>query len=81
MSGEKESKRFISAYDLQDVDLINAPHHGGYYSNLKKLYEETDPDCVLIGVGSNGYSLPSRKHWICWIRWILHIFGRTRPVV
>ncbi len=37
--------------DIEDVDILKAPHHGSYTENLPDLIEATSPEMVLISGG------------------------------
>ncbi len=46
-------------YDLPDVDLLIAGHHGSKYSTSESLLRTVTPETAIISVGSNSYGHPS----------------------
>ena len=45
-------------YDLPDIELLVAGHHGSKYSTSTELLDECRPDTVFISVGYNSYGHP-----------------------
>ena len=56
VSGEQ---RLLSQYDLPDLELFVAGHHGSRYSTGEDLLKALTPETVLISVGYNSYGHPS----------------------
>ena len=48
-------------YELPDIELLVAGHHGSKTSTCVQLLEETKPDLAVISVGYNNYGHPSRE--------------------
>ncbi len=46
-------------YVLSPVDIIKMPHHGSYYKALENFTAACSPECCIISVGKNSYSLPN----------------------
>lgn len=58
-SGEKE---LLYNYDLPDVDIFIAGHHGSRYSTSQEFLQEIRPETVIISVGANNsYGHPSQE--------------------
>ena len=52
-------KRLLSQYDLPDLELFVAGHHGSKYATGEDLLEALEPETVLISVGYNTYGHPA----------------------
>lgn len=52
-------KKLIEAYDLPDVEVLLAGHHGAKGSTSGELLEAVTPETVIISVGSNSYGHPA----------------------
>ena len=48
-----------SKYDLPDVEVFVAGHHGSKYSTSNDLLDAVKPETVCISVGSNSYGHPA----------------------
>lgn len=48
-------------YDLPDIELLVAGHHGSKYSTGTELLDECRPDTVFISVGYNSYGHPDES--------------------
>ena len=48
-------------YDLPDLEVLVAGHHGSKYSTSARLLRQTSPELVLISVGENSYGHPSQE--------------------
>ncbi len=58
-AGEKE---LLYNYDLPDVDILIAGHHGSRYSTSQELLRSIRPETVIISVGANNsYGHPSQE--------------------
>lgn len=58
-AGEKE---LLYNYDLPDVDILIAGHHGSKYSTSQELLRAIRPETVIISVGANNsYGHPSQE--------------------
>lgn len=60
-AGEETEQLFISFYEVGDIDLLVAGHHGSSYSSCTHLLEETTPETAVISVGLNSYGHPSQE--------------------
>ncbi|MDR2502051.1 MAG: ComEC/Rec2 family competence protein, partial [Oscillospiraceae bacterium] len=49
------------SYDLPDVEVLIAGHHGSKYSSTEAFLSATRPETALISVGENNYGHPSRE--------------------
>lgn len=58
---EREGEeRLLQSFDLPDVEVLVAGHHGSDTSNTRPLLEAVTPDLALISVGANNkYGHPS----------------------
>jgi len=64
VTGDVDSKTesvLVSAYDLPQVELLLAGHHGSRYSTGYDLLDETNPEYVFISVGYNSYGHPTQE--------------------
>ena len=59
MSIESEY-RLLEKYDLPDLEVLVAGHHGSKYSTSEALLQTTQPETVLISVGKNSYGHPTQ---------------------
>ncbi len=50
-----------SRYDLPDIDLLIAGHHGSKYSTSEALLEAVTPETAIISVGNNFYGHPTQE--------------------
>ena len=51
--------RLLAAYDLPDIEVLAAGHHGSKTSASKALLEVLTPETACISVGSNRYGHPA----------------------
>lgn len=56
VEGEEE---LLGDYDLPDLELFVAGHHGSKYATGRALLTELTPETVLISVGYNSYGHPA----------------------
>lgn len=66
---QKEEMRLLTTYDLPDLEVLVAGHHGSAYATGRVLLEQLLPETVLISVGENSYGHPAsetllRLHWL-----------------
>ena len=54
-------KRLLAAYDLPDVEVLAAGHHGSKNATSKLLLDTLRPETVCISVGSNSYGHPAEE--------------------
>ena len=54
-----EEKRLLSRYDIPDLELFVAGHHGSKSATGEELLETLTPETVLISVGYNSYGHPA----------------------
>lgn len=53
--------RLVAEYDLPDLDILVAGHHGSKYATSAVLLRNTTPEVVLISVGENSYGHPTQE--------------------
>lgn len=58
MSGERY---LLHTYDLPDLEVLVAGHHGSRYSTAPDFLSATMPDAVIISVGENSYGHPAAE--------------------
>lgn len=51
----------LAAYDLPELDILVAGHHGSKYSTSEELLEALTPERSVISVGSNSYGHPAEE--------------------
>ena len=51
-------RRLLETYELPDIELLMAGHHGSKYSTSDDLLQVLQPETVCISVGSNSYGHP-----------------------
>ena len=49
----------LSAYDLPEIEVLIAGHHGSKYSTSQALLDAVTPEIAVISVGSNSYGHPT----------------------
>ena len=54
-----EEHLLLKAYDIPDVDILIAGHHGSKYSTSEELLATVKPEIVIISVGKNSYGHPA----------------------
>lgn len=54
-------RALLAAYDLPEVEVLAAGHHGSRYATSEELLEALGPETVCISVGSNSYGHPSEE--------------------
>lgn len=54
-------KRLLAAYDLPNIELLAAGHHGSKNSTSEALLSALRPETVCISVGSNSYGHPAEE--------------------
>jgi len=52
-------RRLLETYELPDIELLVAGHHGSKYSTSEDLLQALRPETVCISVGSNSYGHPA----------------------
>ena len=52
-------RQLLNRYDLPDVEVLVAGHHGSKYSTSEDLLCALQPETVCISVGSNRYGHPA----------------------
>lgn len=52
-------RKFLEAYDLPDIEVLVAGHHGSRYSTSNDLLDALTPETACISVGSNSYGHPA----------------------
>ena len=52
-------KKLIETYELPELDVLMAGHHGSKNSTSKELLDAVTPGTVIISVGSNSYGHPA----------------------
>ena len=58
MDGATEC-RLLEIYDLPDIEVLVAGHHGSKYSTSDDLLDALAPETACISVGSNSYGHPA----------------------
>ena len=58
MDGATECK-LLETYDLPDIEVLVAGHHGSKYSTSNDLLDALAPETACISVGSNSYGHPA----------------------
>lgn len=53
--------RLVAEYDLPDLEILVAGHHGSKYATSALLLRNTTPEVVLISVGENSYGHPTQE--------------------
>ncbi len=54
-------RKLLAAYDLPDLEILTAGHHGSGYSTSEELLEALRPETACVSVGSNSYGHPSEE--------------------
>ena len=52
-------KKLAEAYDLPDIEVLMAGHHGSKGSTSEELLEAVTPETAIISVGTNSYGHPA----------------------
>ena len=52
-------RRLLETYDLPDIEILVAGHHGSKYSTSDDLLDALAPETACISVGPNSYGHPS----------------------
>ena len=60
MDGETEAA-LIKKYQLQDIEVLVAGHHGSKYSSGETLLAAAGPETAVISVGENRYGHPGAE--------------------
>lgn len=60
MSASVERK-LLESYDLPDIEVLVAGHHGSKYSTSKELLQALKPETVCVSSGSNRYGHPAEE--------------------
>lgn len=51
----------LASYDLPDVEILAAGHHGSRNATSEALLEALEPETVCVSVGSNAYGHPAEE--------------------
>ena len=54
-------KKLIDQYQLPDVEVLAAGHHGSRYSTSRELLEAVTPEVGIISVGQNRFGHPTQE--------------------
>lgn len=54
-------KKLIETYDLPDIEVLLAGHHGSRGSTSKELLAAVTPETAIVSVGSNSYGHPAEE--------------------
>ena len=55
-------KEILNKYNLQDIDVLKAGHHGSKTSSSKKFIDTINPKYSIISVGKNNrYGHPNKE--------------------
>ncbi len=60
-SGIGTENHLVNMYNLGDIELLVAGHHGSKYSTGDPLLESTKPEYAFIPVGVNSYCHPTKE--------------------
>lgn len=52
-------RKLLEIYDLPDIEILVAGHHGSKYSTSNELLDALAPETACISVGSNSYGHPA----------------------
>ena len=58
---DSTEKKLIAKYELPDIEVLLAGHHGSKYSTSNQLLEAVTPEVGIISVGRNTFGHPSRE--------------------
>lgn len=53
--------RLLASYELPDIEVLVAGHHGSKYSTSDDMLEALSPETACISVGDNSYGHPSEE--------------------
>ncbi len=53
--------KILDSYELGEIDIIKAPHHGSSTSSTQELINATTPSYVVIQVGKNSFGHPNNE--------------------
>lgn len=54
-------ERLVSVYELPDIEVLLAGHHGSKYSTSEELLEAVTPEVGIISVGQNRFGHPTQE--------------------
>lgn len=54
-------KKLVEAYDLPDIEVLIAGHHGSKYSTSEELLETVWPEVGVLSVGENSFGHPAQE--------------------
>lgn len=54
-------RKLLAAYDLPDIEVLVAGHHGSKYSTSEDLLDALSPETACISVGDNSYGHPAEE--------------------
>ncbi len=54
-------KKLIAQYELPDIEVLAAGHHGSRYSTSEELLSAVTPELGIISVGQNRFGHPTRE--------------------
>lgn len=57
--GSATERKLLAAYDLPDIEVLVAGHHGSQYSTSNDLLDALAPETACISVGDNSYGHPA----------------------
>ena len=61
-AGVEVEENLIQKYNLQDIDVLKAGHHGSRTSSSKEFIDEIEPKYGIISVGKNNrYGHPNKE--------------------
>ena len=61
-SGIEKEKDILNKYNLSDIDVLKAGHHGSKTSSGKSFINEINPKYSIISVGKNNrYGHPNKE--------------------
>ena len=60
-AGTNVEEQLLSFYEIGEIDLLIAGHHGSKYSTGDVLLDRLKPETAFISVGINSYGHPSEE--------------------
>lgn len=58
---DSTEKKLVEKYDLPDIEVLLAGHHGSKYSTSAELLEAVAPELGIISVGPNNFGHPTEE--------------------
>jgi competence protein ComEC len=58
---DRNERILVETYDLPDIEVLIAGHHGSKYATTDELLSATRPEVAIISVGRNTYGHPAEQ--------------------